>query len=180
MEHTHNPSAWSLGLGIQGQPHLHNEFEVSLRYIKPDLPFPQNPLHTKRINLPLINWIKTSPCPGSRQTHDINEELTISKGSLNLEEDQAPLQVYRSSKGLYVGGTFRRVTVFLKVTLARQGGLGCRVFSGLFIHSLSGVSKNSYLMENIAISSSTFCSVWTSIGWMLPATLGEGDLHPVF
>lgn len=70
--------------------------------------------------------------------------------------------------------------MFLKVTLARQGGRGCRVFSGLFIHSLSGVSKNSYLMENITISSSTFCSVWTSIGWMLPATLGEGDLHPVF
>lgn len=126
-----------------------------------------------------MNWIETSPCPGSRQTHDINEELTISKGSLNLEEDQAPPQVYRSSKGLYVGGTLKRVTVFLKVTLVCQGGLGCRVFSGLFIHSLSGVSKNSYLMENIAISSSTFCSVWTSIGWMLPATFGEGDLHPV-
>lgn len=55
----------------------------------------------------------------------------------------------------------------LKVTLARQGRLGCSVFSGLFIHSLSGVSKNRFLMENIIVSSSTFCSVLASVGWML-------------
>lgn len=31
-----NPSAWSLGLGIHGKPHLPREFEVSPSYTKPD------------------------------------------------------------------------------------------------------------------------------------------------